>query len=538
MSTPGAALLERLRPTSGAGEPAAHAPADTMTAASPSAAPLATATTATSTTASRNPVLQPAPSGDASQSRIFQGRSIEELIPRIQAELGGDAIVLRRRTGLTGGIGGFFQRPFAEVEAKPGGPRIDLYDENPGTPVLPDPNASADPYLRGPGHRPARPGGAYVTDDLAALANSNASTTAPGQADAGTEPEALMPTPFEPEAATPFEPEAFMPLATEPESRMATPAGSESFTAALAAAELEMFEPLEAELQRLQPSAPAPGVPTPGTSLPAVPTANASTAAVPTPGPVRTRARTSIESTLMNVGMSEEFVCELIDMTSAHVLALAPRLSLARAVHRGLVQSIPVAAPLPAASASVAIVGCGGSGKTTACAALLAAYRKSSTLRASCATIVPDEEGEEPSLLLSPVVMTPTPLSAGIAQRALADARAQGLLLLDTPTLSPGDRTAIRGLTALLGGLAPDRIVVALPATLSAKAAAQMLEAFAPLGASAVAITHADETDQLGVAVEAACRFGLAPEYIVDRNRARGRLVRIDPTYLADKLLP
>ncbi len=42
-------------------------------------------------------------------------------------------------------------------------------------------------------------------------------------------------------------------------------------------------------------------------------------------------------------------------------------------------------------------------------------------------------------------------------------------------------------------------MVVALPATLGAKAAAQLLGALAPLRASAVAITHSDETNQLGL---------------------------------------
>ena len=83
----------------------------------------------------------------------------------------------------------------------------------------------------------------------------------------------------------------------------------------------------------------------------------------------------------------------------------------------------------------------------------------------------------------------------------------------------------------------PDRTILALPATLGAKPAAQLLEAMRPLGASALAITHADETDQLGVAVEAACAFDLAPEYLLDRGSARGGLIQIDPAYLADRLL-
>jgi flagellar biosynthesis GTPase FlhF len=95
----------------------------------------------------------------------------------------------------------------------------------------------------------------------------------------------------------------------------------------------------------------------------------------------------------------------------------------------------------------------------------------------------------------------------------------------------------VRTISTLLGQLEPQRVLVALPATLSARAAAQLLAALRPLAPDAVAITHADETDQLGVAVEAACGFGLAPEYLLDRGRVRDGLTPLDPTTLAERLL-
>jgi Meckel syndrome type 1 protein len=61
----------------------------------------------------------------------FRGRTLEELLPQIREQLGPDAIVVRQRDGLGGGIGGFFQQRFVEVDAKRGGPRIDVYDEEP-----------------------------------------------------------------------------------------------------------------------------------------------------------------------------------------------------------------------------------------------------------------------------------------------------------------------------------------------------------------------------------------------------------------------
>jgi flagellar biosynthesis GTPase FlhF len=135
--------------------------------------------------------------------------------------------------------------------------------------------------------------------------------------------------------------------------------------------------------------------------------------------------------------------------------------------------------------------------------------------------------------------MKPTSPAAPRALRALRKARKEGVALIDTPSLSPSDRTGVRELARLLAELEPERIVVALPATLGATAAAQLLQALHPLGANALAVTHVDETDQLGVAVEAACRFGLAPEYTLERAAAGGwRLRQISPTALAEKLLP
>src|SRR5436190_17039772 len=62
-----------------------------------------------------NTTLADAPSGAA---RTFRGRSLEDLLARVREELGPDAIVLRRREGLAGGVGGFFQRPYVEIDAR------------------------------------------------------------------------------------------------------------------------------------------------------------------------------------------------------------------------------------------------------------------------------------------------------------------------------------------------------------------------------------------------------------------------------------
>jgi flagellar biosynthesis GTPase FlhF len=463
--------------------------------------------------------------------RTYQGRTVEELIPKIQAELGSDAIILRRREGLTGGLAGFFQRRFVEIDAMAGGPRIDVYDEEAVAPMSqlaqhpsapewqassehgpleqwPDPEqhlARTPFYVREPPR--TGPEGRYVTGHLAALARSGAPQPPSEEL---TEP---------PTAPRPRQPEARL---TDPFARMLEQASAEPSRS-----------PRGPDLHRSNPTSPR------GSDL-----SHASRSSSPSPSPrgpgsPRGRARSALQSRLLSLGLSERFAAETIDAAEAHILPFAPRAGLSQAVRSALAGRIPVAPSLPTLGATIVLVGPGGAGKTSCCAALLGAYRTGSTLPASCATLVRGPGKGDLRMLLSPQIRKLVAVDTARAARALRKARDEGLLVIDTPPLSPGDSSGIRKLSALLSELEPERVTIVMPATLGAVAAAQLLRALRPLGASALALTHADETDQIGVAVEAACTFGLAPEYTLDRKRSGGwRLSRIDPTGLAATLLP
>ncbi len=495
-------------------------------------------------------------SADAADTpiRTYRGRTIDELIPKIQEELGADAIILRRREGLTGGLAGFFQRPFVELEAMEGGPRVDLYDEDDlqAQPLAPERSSlhtSGHEFVDGFGDELAhtgeqetartpfyereppllRPDGAYVTERLAELARAGPLEPSPVRP---VEPhaEAIGHTPpfDDPQSADPSDPFAL-------ELEQASAGGFEEMAQARYestqhhdSARARFEEPLPARFGATVWSDPIQATQPPRRNAPSL----------PSPPPARARARANIQGGLLALGISERFAGELIDAAAVHVLPLTPRASLSQAVRIALTQRIPVGAPLPTRGAAIVVVGPGGSGKTSCCAALLGAYRKGSTLPASCATLLRGAGKGELEMLLSPYLMKPTSIDAPRAIRALRKARSEGLLVVDTPPLSVGDRSGIRKLAGLLGELKPERVVIALPATLGAVAAAQLVAALRPLGANALAVTHADETDQIGVAVEAACTFGLAPEYTLDHERSgRWRLNRIDPTGLAAKLL-
>jgi SRP54 family protein len=506
---------------------------------------------------------------------------------------------VRRREGLTGGMLGFFQRAFVEIEAMPGGPGVDIYDEDAagapaqaqfspdaGAPAAAAPAPAAPaPAAQAAAQSPASPAAAPPAQPAPEWAPELEYRPAPSPpatpaapAPPGATPEQLTPPPAfsaPPPAAPP--PRPMLGYAPTPPAAERWPApGSSPFrtrepAAPAAGAGSAYVTAHLAALARADRSKPAPrpsiserrGIPEPpGLDFAdpqageAVSSREVSEPFAPAEGRAPTRrwaaserrevapgshgrARTGVARSLQRSGIGEELARELIDSASAHALALAPRAGLAQAVRATLAQRIPVAPPLSSKCAAIVVVGAGGAGKTTCCAALLGAYRKSSSLPASFATITRASERGELQIILSPYIMKPSPARAPRALRAVGRARGDGVTVLDTPSVSPSDRTGIRELARLLGELKPERVVVALPATLGATAAAQLLQALKPLGANALAVTHADETDQLGVAVEAACRFGLAPEYMLESARAGGwRLRQIAPSALAERLLP
>src|SRR3954465_11819831 len=87
-------------------------------------------------------------------TKTFRGRTLEEVLPQIKADLGPEAEIIPQREGLTGGGGGFFQGACVEVDARPGAPepprrRFDAYDDEPAMPEpLPEPTADPTPEFQ------------------------------------------------------------------------------------------------------------------------------------------------------------------------------------------------------------------------------------------------------------------------------------------------------------------------------------------------------------------------------------------------------
>lgn len=225
----------------------------------------------------------------------FRGRTLEELLPQIREQLGPDAIVVRQRDGLMGGIGGFFQQRFVEVDAKRGGPRIDVYDEEPA----PTPESFAALL-------------ADAESDGEADAIVTAATFAPPVGD--SQPPALPEPPLAEGGPR------IRPAGTGSDSR-----SSEEPTPQTVAA------PLTAEL----PSA-----------------------SEPAPLDARTAMAPALTAELMQTGMSATFAERLIADAQAHELPFAHGDERA-AVRRALARRIPTSLPHRAGGLAVAFAGPG-----------------------------------------------------------------------------------------------------------------------------------------------------------------------------------
>jgi flagellar biosynthesis GTPase FlhF len=254
------------------------------------------------------------------EPRTYRGTDLEELLPKIREELGPDAIVLRQRDGLDGGIGGFFQRRCVEVVARRAAPRVNHYDEGgPVMPPLPEPPAPAIQEIM----RVASP----FVEQLQAAAAHAEPEFAPQEPAVDT----TWPEPW-PEPA---------PLAHEPEPE---PARDEPAPPVVRAA-------------------PAPTVP------------RAPAPAAPAREPVqRSGAAAAHQAALVTAGIAPKLAAEIVCGTLLHAVPFAPKRALKHLVRDALAVRIPVLPPGPRGAQAIAFVGAGGAGKTLCATRVAAAY--------------------------------------------------------------------------------------------------------------------------------------------------------------------
>jgi hypothetical protein len=422
--------------------------------------------------------------GAEPERRTYRGRELAELLPRIRAELGPDAVVTCQREGLVGGIRGFFAQRFVEIEAMSAPPpsRLDIYDGEDAEP----PTAEFEAV---------RLAGADIFEE----------TLAPG--------------------------EGFF----ETLDGVVAMSSGDDFAAALAAASTPSPAPEAASggaggQASAQPDAPfvfaAPPVAPAPIDVPALDR-----------GAVAGESREACDF-LIARGISARLAEDLIGEARTHDLPFAGAGGMRDALCGALARRLPRHRGLPRDGALVAVVGAGGSGKTRCAAAIAASYQGASALDVRTVVLGRYDSGAELSSLVEPLgISVQTAERGSRAAVEVASARTGMLVVADTPTVSPADPAGIGMLAVELAALAPEEVLVTLPATSNAAAARQLLAAMAPLSPSGLIVTHADETDQLGTAVELSLESGLPLVYIHSGLELSGALAPADPTATAERLL-
>jgi flagellar biosynthesis GTPase FlhF len=416
------------------------------------------------------------------ETKTFRGSSLEEVLPKIKADLGPDAEIVRQREGLTGGVGGFFQRACIEVDAR-----------------------AADPELAVEPQRPARRFDAY--DDSAAVpeplpAFEPDEPTAEGLSAPGIQEILRQAAPFADhlDAASRREPAAEEPLA----ERLREP-------------DFEPFPEIAAS-RRQEPEQvvePGPAVPPEPTRQPSVPSA---------PSGARPQIANAIESQLVEAGLGAGLAEQIVSETVSHALPFGSTRRLRKLVRQGLARRIPIAATPSPGGRSLAFVGPGGSGKTLCVARVAAAYASGSDLPVVCVTLQPDDGGAELRSLVQPHGIGVTVASSAAEARAhVAGALGHAVIVVDTPSgVSQSD----------LETLGLDEVHLTLPSMYSAPAAAEMAER---LPGTHIALTHLDETTRIGGLVDFLVRANMPVSFV---SKGPGGLEPADANDIASLVLP
>jgi flagellar biosynthesis protein FlhF len=417
--------------------------------------------------------------------KTYRGRTLEELLPKIREELGPDALVVRQRDGLMGGIGGFFQQQFVEVDARSGHPRIDVYDEPP------------------------------ATDDFAAklIAAAQEAEAAPDAEPLPAVPDLLAALGLPPALAE--EPAVVLPAAPapvvepEPAPAAAAPKPSVKPRAAREPAAREPTQPKQPRARKTPAERPSVAAAAPGAD--------------------------ALVAALVTHGLGSRLAGELVAAALVHELPFVPGGDPRAAVRRALARRIPVVPPRRATAYATAFVGAGGAGKTRCAAALASAYARTGSVPVLCLALASEDAGAELARLLTGTGVPVEAAATGTAARArLERAPADTLVVVDAPAVSPVDAAAVARLAQQLTPLALDEVQLVVPATMGAAAARELQERLAPLKPSGIALTHADATRHLGAVVELACTTRLPLGWVAERDG----LAPADPTAIAERLLP
>jgi flagellar biosynthesis protein FlhF len=531
----------------------------------------------------------------------YRGRSLEELVPRIRQELGDDAVIVARRETTSGGVGGFFAKREIEVEVRPGEnsdrptPKVAAAfaaqlaeaqerQQNAGSTG----GAVAETGAVRPATAPeidALPGSANVTVDdlfpvappsqregLAALFNAGLPPQTPAEPEAvealrapeeepvarreiieddeewededDDEPAAVAAEPpsFGPAPVTESVPE---PPAVEQPTGMFDYLGIDPLAPTAAAPQARDPEPFEPPAEPAHE--PAAVAPEPVVAEPALeaepepaPPEPAPLPVTPSPAPVAglPPAALAASERLVARGLRQGLAEAIAEEAIAALAPLMPGADPKDLVIDALARRIPMH-PLRRGPGVVGFVGPGGAGKTRCVARLAAAHARHGLLPVTVVALRSPDGGAELRRLLAPYGVALHAIESGAEGAArIAELRGDGLVIVDTPGVSPRSTGELRALGFELDSLAPDELHLAVPATISPASAQELVGGVRELGVGALVLTHTDETEMLGTVIGLAMDSGLPLSYLARGQAVEAGLRPASATELARDLVP
>jgi flagellar biosynthesis GTPase FlhF len=373
------------------------------------------------------------------------------------------------------------------------------------------------------------------------------------------EPEAEAPAParspeiVEDDEWVDEEPEAEAPEAVEPEPEVEPPAPVvEQPTGVfdyLGVGEAPAPEPVgPAALQ--PPPAPAPDL---ADVAAAAPTPEPFAAAVPDPAPapelvvaaapphtgggLPPAARAAVDH-MVSRGLRPGLAEAIAEEAMTGLAPLAPGADAKDLVTEALARRIPMM-PLRRGPGVVGFVGPGGAGKTRCVARLAAAHARHGALPVSVVALRSPDGGAELRRLLAPYGVALHAVESGAEGAArIAALRGEGLVIVDTPGVSPRSSGELRALGFELDSLAPDELHLAVPATIGPDAARELVGGVRELGVGALVLTHTDETEILGTVIGLAIDSGLPLSYLARGQAVEAGLRPASAVELAADLVP
>jgi flagellar biosynthesis protein FlhF len=391
-------------------------------------------------------------------------------------------VITSRREGLIGGIGGFFQKRCVEVDARPGGPRIDVYDEEPAMPDPPAPMPSPEA--------------------VRAAAEAQVATTLP------TEPAEAHPV--RNDAAT--------------REGLATPRMQRLVGEAKPFADL--LEQMAAA-PTVEPRAPEPigdGLPAPG-----VPAMVEEPEVEAEPEPKRI---SNLREGMVATGLGADQAADIVDSVVRNVAPFSTPGRLKTLVRNELALRLPITPAPGPGRRRLAVVGPCGTGKTAAVARIAAAHAAVGQ-DVACFTVDPADGGASLRALLEGSGVAVQVIGGEELAVALLGESAE-LVLVDTPSASAGAAHTVETLAATLATAGLDEIHLAVRAGTASRAAVEMLETLRPLGPNRILVSSAADTTYIGAVVDVAIRTALPIHYVAE---SVVDIAPADPRALASKVV-